>query len=105
MAPSTKVLGENLAKVVADSGTRRVAAVSAGDPYHAELGAAFRERFAGFGSVDLAADSAGFAAGTAGPVPPWMGNLGGPLMVGLRDGEKTADQTATDFMTVYPQSN
>jgi ABC-type branched-subunit amino acid transport system substrate-binding protein len=56
MAPSTKVLGENLAKVVADSGTRRVAAVSAGDPYHAELGAAFRERFAGFGSVELAAD-------------------------------------------------
>ena len=49
--------------------------------------------------------SAGFAAGTAVPVPPWMGNQGGPLMVGLRDGAKTADQTATDFMTVYPQSN
>jgi neutral amino acid transport system substrate-binding protein len=56
MAPSTRVLGENLAKVVADSGTRRVASVSAGDVYHAELGVAFRERFAGFGSVDMAAD-------------------------------------------------
>lgn len=56
MGPSTKVLGENLAKVVADSGTQRVAAVSAGDVYHAELGAAFRDRFTGFGSVDMAAD-------------------------------------------------
>ncbi len=49
--------------------------------------------------------SAGLSAGTAVPVPPWMGNQGGPLMVGLRDGAKTADQTATDFMTVYPASN
>ncbi len=56
MGPSTKVLGENLAKVVADSGTGHVAAVIAGDVYHAELGAAFRERFAGFGSVDMAAE-------------------------------------------------
>jgi len=56
MGPSTKVLGENLAKLVADSGTRRVAAVIAGDVYHAELGAAFRARFAGLGSIDMAAD-------------------------------------------------
>jgi neutral amino acid transport system substrate-binding protein len=56
MAPSTKVLGENLAKMVADAGTRRVAAVSARDVYHAELSAAFRDRFAGFGRVDMAAE-------------------------------------------------
>ncbi len=49
--------------------------------------------------------SAGMANGTALPVPPWMGNEGGALMVPLRDGEKTADQVATDFMTVYPASN
>ncbi|MEO8182978.1 MAG: ABC transporter substrate-binding protein [Deltaproteobacteria bacterium] len=49
--------------------------------------------------------SAGLAAGTAVPVPPWLGNQGGPLMVPLRDGEKNAEQTATDFMTVYPASN
>jgi ABC-type branched-subunit amino acid transport system substrate-binding protein len=56
MAPSTRVLGENLAKLVADSGTKRVAAVIAGDVYHAELGAAFQDRFASFGSVDMAAE-------------------------------------------------
>jgi glucose/mannose transport system substrate-binding protein len=49
--------------------------------------------------------SSGLAAGTAVPVPPWLGNQGGPLMVPLRDGEKTADQIATDFMTVYPAAN
>jgi len=49
--------------------------------------------------------SAGLTAGTAVPVPPWLGNQGGPLMVPLRDGEKTPEQTATDFMTVYPAAN
>ncbi|HEU4582954.1 MAG TPA: extracellular solute-binding protein [Polyangiaceae bacterium] len=67
------------------------------DPEHAFSDPSLRATYAQL--------SAGFAAGTAVPVPPWMGNQGGPLMVGLRDGEKTADQTATDFMTVYPQSN
>src|SRR5690606_37864115 len=43
------------------------------------------------------------AAGTALPVPPWMGNEGGPLMVPLRDGEKTPEEVATDFMGAYPQ--
>jgi ABC-type glycerol-3-phosphate transport system substrate-binding protein len=49
--------------------------------------------------------SAGLTAGTAIPVPPWLGGQGGALMVGLRDGVKNADETATDFMTVYPTSN
>lgn len=44
----------------------------------------------------------GLTAGTAVPVPPWMGNQGGPLMVPLRDGTKTAEQIASDFMGVYP---
>jgi glucose/mannose transport system substrate-binding protein len=41
-------------------------------------------------------------SGTALPVPRWLGNEGAPLLVPLRDGEKTPDQVATDFMTVYP---
>jgi len=41
-------------------------------------------------------------AGTAFPISPWLGNDGAALLVPLRDGEKTADQVATDFMTVYP---
>jgi ABC-type glycerol-3-phosphate transport system substrate-binding protein len=49
--------------------------------------------------------SAGLTAGTALPVPPWMGSDGGPLMVPLRDGEKNAEETATAFMSVYPTSN
>lgn len=47
--------------------------------------------------------AAGLTAGTAVPVPPWMGNQGGPLMVPLRDGTKTAAQVASDFMGVYPE--
>lgn len=49
--------------------------------------------------------AAGMASGTALPVPPWMGNEGGALMIPLRDGEKTPDQVATDFMTVYSGAN
>jgi ABC-type glycerol-3-phosphate transport system substrate-binding protein len=48
--------------------------------------------------------TAGMADGTALAVPPWMGNLGGPLMVPLRDGERTPDEVATDFMTIYPSN-
>lgn len=47
--------------------------------------------------------AAGLTAGTAVPVPPWMGNQGGPLMVPLRDGTKSAQQVASDFMGVYPE--
>jgi glucose/mannose transport system substrate-binding protein len=42
--------------------------------------------------------------GTALPVPPWLGNEGPPLLVPLRDGERTPEQVASDFMTVYPTS-
>lgn len=44
-------------------------------------------------------------AGTAFPISPWLGNDGATLLVPLRDGEKTADQVATDFMTVYPNGS
>jgi ABC-type branched-subunit amino acid transport system substrate-binding protein len=54
MAPSTRVLGENLAKFVGDSGTTRVVAVMADDVYHHELGAAFVNRYARYGTVELA---------------------------------------------------
>lgn len=45
---------------------------------------------------------ASMEAGTAFPISPWLGNDGATLLVPLRDGEKTADQVASDFMTVYP---
>jgi glucose/mannose transport system substrate-binding protein len=44
-------------------------------------------------------------AGTAFPISPWLGDDGATLLVPLRDGEKTADQVATDFMTVYPSGS
>ncbi len=53
MTPTTKVLGENLAKLVRDEGTARVGAVVANDLYHSELGAAFSDRFGRDGAVDL----------------------------------------------------
>jgi ABC-type glycerol-3-phosphate transport system substrate-binding protein len=46
--------------------------------------------------------AAGLDSGLAVAVPPWLGNDGGPLLVPLRDGERTADEVASDFMTVYP---
>lgn len=54
MSPTTRVLGENLAKVVDDEGVTRVAAVMADDAYHAEIGAAFVAHFPRYGAVDLA---------------------------------------------------
>jgi ABC-type branched-subunit amino acid transport system substrate-binding protein len=54
LAPSTRVLGENLAKVVGDSGTSRVAVVMANDVYHSEIGAAFVDRYDAYGTVELA---------------------------------------------------
>ncbi|MEO8182977.1 MAG: ABC transporter substrate-binding protein [Deltaproteobacteria bacterium] len=53
MAPSTRVLGENLAKLVGDSGSERVAAVIADDGYHSEIGAAFVARYAAYGRVEM----------------------------------------------------
>jgi len=47
---------------------------------------------------------ASMEANTAFPISPWLGNDGASLLVPLRDGEKTPDQVATDFMTVYPSS-
>jgi ABC-type branched-subunit amino acid transport system substrate-binding protein len=55
MAPTTRVLGENLAKVVGESGTEHVVAIMADDLYHAEIGAAFVERYAAYGKVEMAA--------------------------------------------------
>jgi neutral amino acid transport system substrate-binding protein len=55
MAPTTRVLGENLAKVVVESETRRVVAIMADDVYHSELGAAFVDRFASYGEVEMSA--------------------------------------------------
>lgn len=46
--------------------------------------------------------AAGLSTGSAVPVPRWMGTDGGPLMVPLRDGTRTAQQVASDFMGVYP---
>ncbi|MEY4545986.1 MAG: hypothetical protein RL685_2181 [Pseudomonadota bacterium] len=54
MAPTTLVLGGNLAKVVRDAGVTRVAAVMADDVYHSELGTAFVEEYGKRGTVDLA---------------------------------------------------
>lgn len=54
MSPTTRVLGENLAKVVDDEGVSRVAAVMADDAYHTEIGAAFVAHFSPrYGSVEL----------------------------------------------------
>lgn len=46
--------------------------------------------------------ASGLDSGLAVAVPPWLGNEGGALLVPLRDGERTADEVATDFMTIYP---
>jgi glucose/mannose transport system substrate-binding protein len=48
---------------------------------------------------------ASLEAGTAFPISPWLGTDGATLLVPLRDGAKTADQVATDFMTVYPSGS
>jgi ABC-type branched-subunit amino acid transport system substrate-binding protein len=53
MAPSTRVLGENLARVVSESGTGRVAAVIADDVYHSEIGAVFSDRYATYGKLEM----------------------------------------------------
>ncbi len=53
MAPTTRVLGENLAKLVGDAGTRKVGAIIANDIYHAQLGAAFVDRVRAYGSVEM----------------------------------------------------
>lgn len=45
---------------------------------------------------------ASMEADTAFPISPWLGDDGAALLVPLRDGAKTADQVASDFMTVYP---
>jgi len=53
MAPSTRVLGENLARFAGESGTERIAAVIADDVYHSEIGARFSERYAAYGKVEM----------------------------------------------------
>ncbi len=45
--------------------------------------------------------SSGMDTGSAVPVPPWIGNHGGALMVTLRDGTKTPTQVAADFTEIY----
>jgi ABC-type branched-subunit amino acid transport system substrate-binding protein len=53
IAPTTKVLGQNLAKVVGDYGTTRIGTVVASDPYHRQLAQAFAERVATYASIEL----------------------------------------------------
>jgi branched-chain amino acid transport system substrate-binding protein len=55
MAPSTRGLGDNLAKVVGDMGTTRIAAVIASDPYHVQLGAAFIDRVSDYATLEMLA--------------------------------------------------
>jgi ABC-type branched-subunit amino acid transport system substrate-binding protein len=55
LAPTTRVLGNNLAKMVGDTGTTRIGVVLAGDTYHAELGAAFVSRVSDYAKLDVLA--------------------------------------------------
>jgi ABC-type branched-subunit amino acid transport system substrate-binding protein len=53
MAPTTRVLGENLAKLVGDSGAHEIGAIVANDIYHSQLGAAFLDRVRAYGSIEM----------------------------------------------------
>jgi ABC-type branched-subunit amino acid transport system substrate-binding protein len=53
MAPTTRVLGQNLAKVVGDLGTDQIGTVVASDSYHSELADAFAERVASYAEIEL----------------------------------------------------
>jgi ABC-type branched-subunit amino acid transport system substrate-binding protein len=53
LAPTTKVLGQNLAKVVGDYGSTSIGTVVASDAYHTQLAEAFSERVASYASIDL----------------------------------------------------
>jgi ABC-type branched-subunit amino acid transport system substrate-binding protein len=53
MAPTPRVLGQNLAELVGDTGTERVGAIVADDAYHSQLAEAFSERVVRYASLDL----------------------------------------------------
>lgn len=53
MAPTPRVLGQNLAQLVGDTGTESIGAVVAADAYHSQLAEAFIDRVALYASVEM----------------------------------------------------
>ncbi|HTV24595.1 MAG TPA: ABC transporter substrate-binding protein, partial [Polyangiaceae bacterium] len=53
LAPTPRVLGQNLAQLVGDSGTTSIGVVVADDAYHSQLTEAFIDRVALFASVEM----------------------------------------------------